>query len=68
MLYLYQQIKGGKEMEQYKLNIEVASVARYNGADEEIDMILKDVEKDTSLTENQKEELWEFADNYRVHD
>lgn len=68
MLYLYQQIKGGKEMEQYKLNIEVASVTRYNGADEEIDMILKDVEKDTSLTENQKEKLWEFADNYRVHD
>ena len=55
-------------MEQYKLDIEEASLLRYNGADEEIDAILSDVENDDLLTEEQRDEIWDFADNYRVQD
>ena len=55
-------------IEDYKKEIEVASLGYSRKSDKEIDMIVEDAERDPHLTEDEKEELWEFADKYKVHD
>lgn len=63
MLYLYQQRKGGKEMEAY-----LDWIFDNHGDNNYIDLILEDVNNDKTLTEDEKDELWEFGDCQKRHD